>query len=113
MEWPSSAAQIGAELNYQPNDHASSLRRHVSKTTKAVIPKVTNHFFALAINGIEEVARHSGFHVLLYLTHDDYVRALALFKMSRVGAVFHDGRKIRPYAGQNCPTTSSSNLSFG
>jgi LacI family transcriptional regulator len=32
-----------------------------------------NHFF-IAINGIEEVARQNGYHVLIYLT-DDYGRS--------------------------------------
>lgn len=72
--------QLAAELNYQPNAYASSLRCHVSRTIAVVIPKVTNHFFALAINGIEEVARQSGFHVLICLTHDDYAREAAILQ---------------------------------
>ena len=44
---------LAAAHHYQPNAYASSLRRHQSKTIGVVIPKVTNHFFALAINGIE------------------------------------------------------------
>ncbi|GAA3951734.1 LacI family DNA-binding transcriptional regulator [Hymenobacter algoricola] len=65
---------LAAELNYQPNAYASSLRRNLSKTIGVVIPEVNNHFFSLAINGIEEVARQSGYHVLIYLSHDDYER---------------------------------------
>ncbi|WP_022825470.1 LacI family DNA-binding transcriptional regulator [Hymenobacter norwichensis] len=65
---------LAAELNYQPNAYASSLRRNVSKTIGVVIPEVNNHFFSLAINGIEEVARQQGYHVLIYLTHDDHDR---------------------------------------
>jgi LacI family transcriptional regulator len=58
-------------LNYQTNAYASNLRRNQSKTIRVVILKVTNHLFALAINGIEEAARLAGFHVLIYLTHDE------------------------------------------
>lgn len=65
---------LAAELNYQPNAYASSLRRNVSKTIGVVIPEVNNHFFSLAINGIEEVARQQGYHVLIYLTHEDQAR---------------------------------------
>jgi LacI family transcriptional regulator len=36
-----------------------------------VIPDVVNNFFALAINGIQEVAEAKGYHVLIYLSHED------------------------------------------
>jgi LacI family transcriptional regulator len=78
---------LAAELNYQPNAYASSLRRNLSKTIGVVIPKVANHFFALAINGIEEVARQSGYHVLIYLTHDDYAREVSIVQHLKGGRV--------------------------
>lgn len=78
---------LAAELNYQPNTYASSLRGNVSKTIGVVIPEVNNHFFSLAINGIEEVARQSGYHVLIYLTHDDYEREVAITRYLTGGRV--------------------------
>ncbi|MGI4759154.1 MAG: LacI family DNA-binding transcriptional regulator [Janthinobacterium lividum] len=78
---------LAAELNYEPNAYASSLRRNQSKTIGVVIPKVTNHFFALAINGIEEAARQRGYHVLIYLTHDDYAREVAIIQHLKGGRV--------------------------
>ncbi|MDB5234142.1 MAG: transcriptional regulator, LacI family [Hymenobacter sp.] len=78
---------LAAELNYQPNAYASSLRRNQSKTIGVVIPKVANHFFALAINGIEEAARQSGYHVLIYLTHDDYAREVSIIQHLKGGRV--------------------------
>ncbi|SFQ81552.1 LacI family DNA-binding transcriptional regulator [Hymenobacter arizonensis] len=78
---------LAAELNYQPNAYASSLRRNLSKTIGVVIPKVANHFFALAINGIEEVARQSGYHVLIYLTHDDYEREVSIIQHLKGGRI--------------------------
>lgn len=63
---------MAAELNYRPHPYASSLRSKVSKTIAVVVPEVANHFFSLAINGIEEIARHNDYHVLIYLTHDSY-----------------------------------------
>ena len=62
--------QLAREVNYQPNPIASNLRSHVSKTIGVVLPQVDNHFFASAINGIEEEAQAHGYHVLIYLTHD-------------------------------------------
>ncbi|QIL76885.1 LacI family DNA-binding transcriptional regulator [Hymenobacter sp. HDW8] len=78
---------LAAELNYQPNAYASSLRRNVSKTIGVVIPEVANHFFSLAINGIEEIARQSGYHVLIYLTHEDYEREVAITQYLTGGRV--------------------------
>ncbi|HEY4063069.1 MAG TPA: LacI family DNA-binding transcriptional regulator [Puia sp.] len=62
--------EMALKLDYQPNPHASSLRRNVSKTIAVVIPEVANNFFALAIDGIEYVAQEKGYHVLIYITHE-------------------------------------------
>jgi LacI family transcriptional regulator len=78
---------LATALNYQPNAYASSLRRNQSKTIGVVIPKVTNHFFALAINGIEEAARQAGYHVLIYLTHEEYEREVSIIQHLKGGRV--------------------------
>lgn len=62
--------KLARELNYIPNAHASSLRGKKSKTIAVVIPEVTDSYFAQAINGVEAVAQQEGFHVLVYLTHE-------------------------------------------
>ncbi|HVU53725.1 MAG TPA: LacI family DNA-binding transcriptional regulator [Puia sp.] len=63
--------EMALKLGYQPNPHASSLRGSSSRTIAVVIPEVANNFFALAINGIEYVAQEKGYHVLIYITHED------------------------------------------
>ncbi|QKG54429.1 LacI family DNA-binding transcriptional regulator [Hymenobacter sp. BRD67] len=78
---------LATARHYEPNAYASSLRRNQSKTIGVVIPKVTNHFFALAINGIEEAARQCGYHVLIYLTHDDYAREVSIIQHLKGGRV--------------------------
>jgi len=35
--------QLATELNYQPNPHASSLRKHKSKTIAVIIPEIANN----------------------------------------------------------------------
>lgn len=64
--------EMADKLNYQPNPFASSLRRKKSITIAVVIPEIANNFFALAIDGIQMVAQQKGYHVLTYLTHEDY-----------------------------------------
>jgi LacI family transcriptional regulator len=78
---------LAQELNYEPNPHASSLRRNKSNTIGVIIPEVANNFFSLAINGIEEVARENGYHVLIYLTHDSYTREVDIVQHLAGGRV--------------------------
>ncbi|PRY55418.1 LacI family transcriptional regulator [Arcticibacter pallidicorallinus] len=63
---------MARELNYQPNHLASNLRENKSKTIAVVVPEIANNFFSRAINGIERMARDKGYHVLIYLTNDDF-----------------------------------------
>lgn len=75
------------EFNYQVNPFASSLRKQKSKTIAVVIPEVANNFFALAINGIEEVALEKGYHVLIYLTHEDVKKEVTISQLLQNGRV--------------------------
>jgi len=78
------------KLNYTPNPYASSLRKRSSKTIAVVLPEVADSFFSQAINGIEDVAREQGYHVLIYLTHEDFSKEheiLSEFKNGRVDGI--------------------------
>ncbi len=63
---------MAEKMNYQPNPFASSLRRKKSITIAVVIPEIANNFFALAMDGIQMVAQEKGYHVLTYLTHENF-----------------------------------------
>ena len=75
------------ELNYQVNPFASSLRKQKSKTIAVVIPEVVNDFFGPVINGIESIAQEKGYHVLIYLTHEDTNKEVAITKLIQNGRV--------------------------
>jgi LacI family transcriptional regulator len=82
--------ELAKELNYVPNPYASSLRKRSSKTIAVVLPEVADSFFSLAINGIESVAQDKGYHVLIYLTHENFAREEAIlneFKSGRVDGI--------------------------
>jgi LacI family transcriptional regulator len=82
--------EYAKKLNYTPNLFASSLRQKSSKTIAVVLPEVADSFFSLAINGIEDVARAKGYHVLIYLTHENFSRENAIldeFKSGRVDGI--------------------------
>lgn len=95
---------LANELNYQPNPHASSLRKHKSKTIAVIIPEIANNYFTLAINGIESVAQEKGYHVLIYITHEDFKKEISLAKELYNGRV--DGLLI----SVSCTTTDYSHL---
>lgn len=78
---------LANELNYQPNPHASSLRKHKSKTIAVIIPEIANNFFTLATNGIESIAQEKGYHVLIYITHEDTEKEVSFIKHLHSGRV--------------------------
>ncbi len=78
---------LARRLNYTPNPYASSLRKRSSKTIAVVVPEVADSFFSLSINGIESVAKEKGFHVLIYLTHEDLHMEQSILRDFRNGRV--------------------------
>jgi LacI family transcriptional regulator len=75
------------ELNYQVNPLASSFRKQKTKTIALIIPEVVNDFFGPVINGIESIAHEKGYHVLIYMTHEDRQKEIAIFKLLQTGRV--------------------------
>jgi LacI family transcriptional regulator len=73
------------ELNYQVNPFASSLRKQKSKTIAVVVPEIANDFFGPVISGIESVAQEKGYHVLIYLTHEDMQKEISIIKLLQNG----------------------------
>ncbi|WP_461449667.1 LacI family DNA-binding transcriptional regulator [Mucilaginibacter sp.] len=69
--------RVAKELNYLPNHHASNLRAQKSKNIAIIVPEIANNFFSQAIDGIETVAREKGYHLLIYLTADNFESEVA------------------------------------
>ncbi len=78
---------LAEKLGFQPNPHASSLRKSKSKTIAVVIPEIENNFFSQVMNGVEDVAQKKGYHVLIYLTHEDHTREKDILQLLRNGRV--------------------------
>jgi LacI family transcriptional regulator len=82
--------ELVQKLNYVPNPYASSLRKRKSKTIAVVLPTVADSFFSEVINGIESIAQQKSYHVLIYLTHESFLKEQAImneFKSGRVDGV--------------------------
>ncbi|MDB5232713.1 MAG: transcriptional regulator, LacI family [Chitinophagaceae bacterium] len=76
---------LAKKLKFQPNPHASSLRQHKSNTIAVLIPEIENTFFSQVINGVELVAQSKGYHVLIYLTHEDYNKETEILRLLKNG----------------------------
>src|SRR5882757_4084332 len=63
------------------------MRRKKSITIAVVIPEIANNFFALAIDGIQMVAQEKGYHVLTYLTHENFTNEESTIKHLQGGRV--------------------------
>ena len=68
------------ELDYEPDVRAQALRSGSNNTIALIIPDLGNPHFCEYATAVEDAARASGYHVLLYSTtlNDEY--ALAIFK---------------------------------
>jgi LacI family transcriptional regulator len=57
------------QLNYVPNVFAKGLKTNVSKLIGLMVPNITNPFYPLLIQSIEEYAATNGYNILLCNTH--------------------------------------------
>jgi LacI family transcriptional regulator len=78
---------LAKKLNYQPNHYAAGLRRKQSHTIAVVVPEVADNFFSLVIDGIDKVAQTKGYHVLIFLTRDDYAKEVSFIRHAQSGRV--------------------------
>ena len=78
---------LAKKLNYQPNHYAAGLRRKQSHTIAVVVPEVADNFFSLVIDGIDKVAQTKGYHVLIFLTRDDYNKEVNFIRHIQSGRV--------------------------
>ena len=88
-----------AQLGYEPNTLARSLRVGHTQTLGVLFPHVNNIFFGNAIHTIQNEARRSGFTVMLLMHQEDpnlQQEQLASLKRSQV-----DGIILVPAAGTN------------
>lgn len=75
------------KLDYIPNLYASSLKKRKTGNIAVVLPEVADSFFSQAINGIEAIAQEKGYHVMIYLTHEDLRKEESILRDFRSGRV--------------------------
>lgn len=78
---------LAQKLGYSRNPYAGILRNQKSKTIGLVVPEMTNNFFIQAISGAESIAQEKDYHVLIYITHDDFNKEESILKHLQNGRV--------------------------
>ncbi len=62
--------QVAAALRYTPNTMAVNLKTGRRNTIGVVVPNINRNFFSSAIEGIEDIACHTGYDVLICQSKD-------------------------------------------
>lgn len=63
--------EMAERMGYRANPYAGHLHNQKSHTIGMIVPEITDNFFNKAISGAESVARERGYHLLIYVTHED------------------------------------------
>ncbi len=62
------------ELNYTPNELGKSLKTRSTRDIGVILPNITNPYFALLLQGVNDEAARQGYHILLCNSHRDSAR---------------------------------------
>ena len=73
--------------NYRPNNLALQLRSQKTKVIGIILPKVVHHFFSTVISGIEKVANHKGYSIMVCFSNEDQQKEIANINMLTNGSV--------------------------
>lgn len=66
--------KLAEELHYEPNQAAISFKQGKTMILGVILPNLGEEYFSMAINGIEDVATHNKYTVLIGQSHDDVER---------------------------------------
>jgi DNA-binding LacI/PurR family transcriptional regulator len=66
--------KLAEEMNYEPNQAAISFKQGRTLTLGVILPNLSEEFFSISINGIEDVATRNNYTVLIGQSHDDISR---------------------------------------
>jgi DNA-binding LacI/PurR family transcriptional regulator len=68
--------KLAKKLNYSPNPIARSLKTKRTNVIGVIVPEIKHDFFSSAISGIEEVAYHSGYIILVCQSNESLEREI-------------------------------------
>ncbi len=66
--------KLAKKFNYKPNPIARSLKKNRTTIIGVIVPEIKHDFFSSAISGIEEVAYHSGYTIIVCQSNENFER---------------------------------------
>src|SRR5256884_6154314 len=72
--------KLAREMGYTPNAIAQSLQTRQTSTIGLVVTSIADPFWGDVMKGVEEVARASGFSVILSASHNDPDQEMAIIE---------------------------------
>ncbi|MFA6598877.1 MAG: LacI family DNA-binding transcriptional regulator [Ignavibacteriaceae bacterium] len=66
--------KLAKEYYYKPNSIAQSLKNNRTTIIGVIVPEIQHDFFSSAISGIEEVAYHSGYTIIVCQSNENFER---------------------------------------
>ena len=83
--------RLAKKMEYSPNPIAQSLKNNRTMVIGVIVPEIEHDFFASAINGIEEVAYHAGYTIIVSQSNESFEREVintnALIRQRVAGVV--------------------------
>ena len=79
-----------AEMDYQLNDIARSLKANRTKTIGVLIPDIANEFYADVVRGMEDIASQQGYSYILNSTDSDTrkeLRSICIMREKQVDGI--------------------------
>lgn len=68
--------KLANKLEYTPNSIAQSLKNNRTRVIGVIVPEIEHDFFASAINGIDEVAYHAGYTIIVSQSNESCEREI-------------------------------------
>lgn len=72
QETKDKVVEYANRMGYQPNTIALSLKNRTSNVIGLIIPEIVHHFFSSVISGIDEVARQSGYNLIISQSNESF-----------------------------------------
>lgn len=68
--------EYAAQINYHPNPIALSLKERRSRSIGVIVCEIANSFFSQIINGVESIAYHNGYNVIISQSRESSEREM-------------------------------------
>lgn len=66
--------ELAKQWGYVPNEAARNFKLNKTLTIGVILPDLLDQFFVHAINGVEEIADHENYNIILNQTHEDVAK---------------------------------------